>query len=466
MDQIENSAELYQFNPIRVETVLSRFPVHRLAKRGKIEIEISEKDELGEEKTSWEVTYNSKYGQPGALAYKVDTLIVNRRIDECPRPVPEVIRLGSLKELGNELGLWDSGKNRSDIKRALNQNAGATINAKKSYKGADGVERTIEISDTRYGVIFTGKRFPDGGKADAVYLILHRAYREMINTAPLRPLDYDYLKDLAPGPQRLYELLSYQIFAALKNNRPRAKLLYSYFCARAPMTRYFDYDHVKKQMYKLHVPHKKSGYISDVEIREVRDDEGHPDWEMLYTPGRRAKAEFRELKSSRRGLEAMLPEREAFNVARPVLALAGGTASDKQTDTEIEALVAELVGHKVSEKKARELVASKPETVRLQLRAIPYLPESQGKRNFAGRLVAAIENDYALPQPLIEAIERERREKTSKASASKVAACPYCREFNGLWYPHGFGGPVRRCTHDPEIEESVKGKASTSKRKQ
>lgn len=458
MDQIENSAELYQFNPIRVETVLSRFPVHRLAKRGKIDIEISEKDELGEVNTSWEVTYNSKHGQPGALAYKVDTLIVNRRIDEHPKPVPEIIRLGSLKELGNELGLWDSGKNRSDIKRALNQNAGATINAKKSYKGADGIERTIEISDTRYGVIFTGKRFPDGGKADAVYLILHRAYRDMINTAPLRPLDYDYLKDLAPGPQRLYELLSYQIFAALKNNRPRAKLLYSYFCARAPMTRYFDYDHVKKQMYKLHVPHKKSGYISEVEIREIRDDEGQPDWEMLYTPGRRAKAEFRELRSSRRGLEAMLPEREAFKVTRPALAPAGVTASDEPSEPEFEALVAQLVGHKVSEKKARELVASKPETVSLQLRAIPYLPESQGKKNFAGRLVAAIENDYALPQSLVDSLERERREKTLKASAAKVESCQYCREFNGMWYPQGFGGPVRRCTHDPAKEEQYRKK--------
>lgn len=456
MDQIENSAELYQFNPIRVETVLSRFPVHRLAKRGKIEIEISEKDEVGEVKTSWEVTYNSKYGQPGALAYKVDTLIVNRRIDEHPRPIPEVIRLGSLKELGHELGLWDSGKNRSDIKRALNQNAGATINAKKSYKGADGIERTIEISDTRYGVIFTGKRFPDGGKADAVYLILHRAYREMINTAPLRPLDYDYLKDLAPGPQRLYELLSYQMFAALKNNRPRAKLLYSFFCARAPMTRYFDYDHVKKQMYKLHVPHKKSGYISEVEIREVRDDQGQPDWEMLYTPGRRAKAEFRELKSSRRGLEASLPEREAFKSARPALAPAGVNASQEQPDHKFEALVAQLVGHKVSEKKARELVALKPETVNLQLRAIPYLPESQGKRNFAGRLVAAIENDYALPEPLAEILESERRENALKASASKIKNCSYCSQYNGVWYPKGFGGPVRRCTHDPKVEEKIR----------
>ena len=222
MNQIAESEELFPVNPIRVETVLSRFPVHRISKRGSIHIEINERGEAGELVTKWEVSHNTKYGQPGALAYKVDTLIVNRRIDEAPRPVPEILKLGSLKEIGDELGLADSGKNRNDIRRALHQNAGAYITAKRTYKGADGVERTAEISDTRYGIIFTGEKFSDGSRADAVYLILHRAYREIINTAPIRPLDYDYLRDLSPGAQRFYELISYQIYAALKNERPRA----------------------------------------------------------------------------------------------------------------------------------------------------------------------------------------------------------------------------------------------------
>ena len=47
MESLENTPDLYPFNPIRVETVLSRFPVHRLAKKGKIEIEITETDEGG-----------------------------------------------------------------------------------------------------------------------------------------------------------------------------------------------------------------------------------------------------------------------------------------------------------------------------------------------------------------------------------------------------------------------------------
>ena len=453
MKQIAESEELFAVNPIRVETVLSRFPVHRISKRGNIQIEINERGEAGELVTKWEVSHNTKYGQPGALAYKVDTLIVNRRIDEAPRPVPEILKLGSLKEIGDELGLADSGKNRNDIRRALHQNAGAYITARRTYKGADGVERTAEISDTRYGIVFTGEKFPDGSRADAVYLILHRGYREIINTAPIRPLDYDYLRGLSPGAQRFYELISYQIYAALKNERPRARVMYSYYCTRAPQIRYFDYDHVKKQMYKLQAPHKKSGYISEVELRETRDADGRPDWEMFYTPGRKARAEFRSFKRSMRP-SIMIVEGELAGRPAPILPAAAGATDTQTLSPDLESLIAALISHKVSEEKARQLVQAKPETVRLQLRAIPYLPDGQGKKNFAGRLVKAIENDYELPQALVDVLERERREKGMKGRSEKSKDCPYCRGFSGWRYVNGFGGPVRPCTHDPALEES------------
>lgn len=455
MKQTAATEELLPLNAVRVETVLSRFPVHRLSKRGQIQIEIDERSEVGELKTRWEVSYNTKHGQPGALAYKVDTLIVNRRIDEAPRPVPEILRLGSLKELGDELGLADSGKNRSDIKRALHQNAGAYIIAKRSYRSADGVERTAEISDTRYGIVFTGEKFPDGRRADAVYLMLHRAYREIINTAPIRPLDYDYLRDLSPGAQRFYELVSFQVYAALKNGRPRAKLLYSFYCARAPQTRYYDYDHVKKQMYKLHAPHRKSDYISDVELRETRDAEGRPDWEMLYTPGRKAKSEFRSFGRAlrSRGM-TFITEGEDGEGKQLALTPQQTPRDDKSLTAELERLVAELTGRGVSEKKARELVTSKPESASLHVRAIPYLPEGQGSKNFAGRLVKAIENEYELPRAFVEALEKERRGKGAKDRKDSSEDCSYCRGLSGWRYVKGYSGPVRRCTHDPAVEET------------
>jgi hypothetical protein len=77
-------------NRIRVETALSRFPIHCLSKKGVVTIDLQRVNEAGEADFKWEVTYNSKHGQPGPLAYKVDTLVVNRLLDQLGRPPPGI----------------------------------------------------------------------------------------------------------------------------------------------------------------------------------------------------------------------------------------------------------------------------------------------------------------------------------------------------------------------------------------
>src|SRR5947209_6558779 len=303
MELEPRSGELYPLTPIRVETAFSRYPVHRLAKKGNVRIEIEERNETGDLCASWDVSYNSRFGQPGQLAYKVDTIVVNRRIDEEGRPLPKVIRLGSLRDICRELNV-NEGQATRNVKRALHQNASAYINAKITYIATDRSERFIEFGATRYDVVFTGKKLPDGRRADAVYIILHDLYRELLDGVQKRPLDYEYLKELPPVPQRFYELMAFQIYAALKHGRPRARLLYSEYCTYAPQVRYFDYEHVKKQMYKVHAPHRRSDYIDGVEFEAVTDGSGQPDWVMFYTPGRKAKAEHDAFSRRRQAVES------------------------------------------------------------------------------------------------------------------------------------------------------------------
>src|SRR6266516_4258431 len=112
------------------------------------------------------------------------------------------------------------------------------IVAKLRYRGRDGTERRLEASFTRYSVILTGERLPDGTTADAVYLILSEPYREVLNHAPVRPLDYAYLQALTPTAQRFYELLSYPMFAALTHRRPHATLRYGEYCLLSAQQRY------------------------------------------------------------------------------------------------------------------------------------------------------------------------------------------------------------------------------------
>ena len=96
--------ELAPLDALRVETALSRFPVHRLAKLGTVPIEIREATADGELALQWKVSHNSEYGQPGPLAYKTDTVVINRRLELAGRPAPELLRLGSLCEIAKATG--------------------------------------------------------------------------------------------------------------------------------------------------------------------------------------------------------------------------------------------------------------------------------------------------------------------------------------------------------------------------
>jgi hypothetical protein len=289
---IDGAGELAPLNIIRTETVFSRLPVHNLTKSGRVDIQIVRKNETGEVDLKWEVSYSDRYGQAGQLAYKVETLIVNRRIEEERRPLPRAVRLGSLAQLCRELGMPASGKNVNDLRRAIHQNAGTYITAKLKYRAADGSERRIEAGFTRYSIVFTGETLPDGAVADGVYIILNDPYRDVLNTAPVRPLNYDYLRELRPTPQRFYEIMSYRFFAAFKNGRLSARITYSDYCVYSAQQRQYDAERFRLQMYKLHKPHLESGYLKSVSFEAIQDGEGKPDWLMIYTPGPRARNEY------------------------------------------------------------------------------------------------------------------------------------------------------------------------------
>jgi len=141
-------------------------------------------------------------------------------------------------------------------------------------------------------VVFTGETLPEGAVADGVYIILNDLYRDVLNTAPVRPLNYDYLRELRPTPQRFYEVMSYRFFAAFKNDRSTARITYSDYCVYSAQQRQSDPERFRLQMYKLHKPHLDSGYLKSVTFEPTKDREGKSDWVMVYTPGPRAKSEY------------------------------------------------------------------------------------------------------------------------------------------------------------------------------
>ena len=286
------TAPLAPLTIIRTETVLSRLPIHNLTKKGRVQIKITRNNAQGEIELYWKVSPNAEYGEPRQLAYKLDTLVINQRIYAMGRPLPKVLRLGSLAQICRDLEVVVGGSGHASIKKAFLQNAATFLTAKLRYTAIDGTERTLEAGFTRYSVVFTGERLPDGTLADAVYLLLNEPYWEVLNHAPIRPLDYDYLQALPPAAQRCYEIISYILFAALKYGHEEARLLYSEYCTFSAQQRYTDYSHVKKQMYKVHKPHLASDYLTSVRYEATTDADGHPDWMMAYVPGPKARAEY------------------------------------------------------------------------------------------------------------------------------------------------------------------------------
>src|SRR5712664_2535439 len=277
---------------LRTETVLSRFPIHNLTTGGAVTMRITRTNAQGELDLRWAVSYNDAYGPPRQLAYKLDTIVINQLLDTAPRPLPRVLKVGSLRQIATRLDMPVSGRQHAHLQHAFHQNASAYIVAYLRYRGRDGMTRTVNTGFTRYGVIFTGETLPDGTTADAVYLVLNEVYLDILNHAPVRPLDYAYLKALAPMAQRFYELLSYKMFAALKHRQPQATLRYADYCLLSTQQRYTEAMPMQKQMYKVHRPHLQSGYLVKVRYEATTDADGLPDWLLHYTPGPKARAEY------------------------------------------------------------------------------------------------------------------------------------------------------------------------------
>lgn len=425
---IKTSSALAPVNVIRTETALSRYPIHRLAKRGEVTIDIQRKDENGATTFRWEVSHSSRYGQPGPLAYKLDTLVINRKLEAAGRPVPKVIRLGSLRDVADEL---DLGADTNLVRRALFQNAFAGITMKGAYKSTGGEERTVDAAFTRYAVVMTGQKMPDGKRADAVYIVLHDIFQEILNHAILRPLDYDYLKMLAPAAQRWYELVSYQMYAALKYDRPRAKFAYSEFCACSTMTRYPDYEQVKKQMYKIHRPHLTEEYLERVEMEPFTDEAGVPDWLMWYWPGRRAKSQYDAFLHRRKyprmqgdlfpdGEAAPNEERDllalldvdAAGVGEPPPAPVAAPLSEVQRSEEELSLIRDLTAQGLNQSDAVRFARERPDDCRRQLEYLPYVTEFKSSRG--AYLRSAIQDGYGAPKGYEEAkakAEAKRKEE-------------------------------------------------------
>jgi hypothetical protein len=447
----DDAADLEPLHVIRTETVLSRLPIHHLSKHSRVDIHIEKKNDHGKIIFGWKVSENRAVGAPRQLAYKIDTLVVNRRFDELGRPLPKRVRLGGLSDIAKELGVNPADTQR--IKKAIKQNVGVQIEAKLTYKGRDSRERELDAVFHRYDAIFTRQKLPDGERADAVYLDLSDTFLAVLNSAPDRPLDYDYLADLTPAAQRFYEIVSFKIFTSLKYKHPHAQILYSEYCMFSAQQRYYDTDHFKKQMYKVHRPHLKSGYLKNARYEATVDGNGKPDWILYYTPGPKAKAEYKTFNHK----ENRLTEGNTKQEAHPAATDPDSSKSKNGQHGEAEELVRYF--HKLFYEAAKSYPSSKELAHANDLIAqhgyerarhiVEYAHRSASETKFRPQTFSGILH-YAT-----SALAKFEETQKRKQAEAAVQACKECDDGGWIHFKDSKGYDFNAyCPHDADMIEA------------
>jgi hypothetical protein len=466
------TADAAALDIIRTETVLSRLPVHNLAKKGSISIQILKKTSTGEVELLWRISPSRDYGEPRQLAYKLDTIIINQRIDEAGRPLPKLLRLGSLNEICEELGLTrDHGTNAKNIRNAFLQNALTGITAKFSYRANDGSERRLEAGFTRYSVIFTGEKLPNGRKADAVYIVFNEPFWEVLNNAPVRPLDRAYMKELPPAAQRFYEIVSRKIFAALKNKYPHAKISYSEYCTFSAQLRHYERQPVQDQMAKVLRPHKQSGYITAVRYEPTIDAENQPDWMLYLTPGPKAQAEFdvahrRRKTSALPGDSTEAGEQPQHRSSAPRERRHNPQPSPPTFDPQ---LIAEFTRRGITEEKALQILANLTpgQDVVAQLEHYDQLIQHAGFRikNPPGFYIRLIEKNIPVPDGFETSAKRKAREDQERKDRDRRMSEDARQELEDDYERYCYQEVEQYIAANPAAFEAIKEAKAAEERK-
>lgn len=423
--QIENTKiiskvekEVQAIVPImRSEFNFLRYPFfdisHKTSTRKKLEIREKVTTEEGTLETFWRVSRNVENNFPASFARRIHTEVVERAINELKKPIPRIIKLGSLRDICQKLSITISGKNTKDIRNALVAIKAALIETRGTFrtKENNGAKKFFEGAFSLYdGVYFTGERLPDGSKADAVYVLLNDMYVQNYNNNYTVPLDYRYLQSLNGDiASRMYECLSLWFYPILENKKDSIQKRYSELCNYFPLVPQDEKKRAKGQLKKAHDQHVHSGILAaDPEWLPIPGKSD--DWVLKYCIGPAAVEWYRTIKTDKSlGIESAPTTKPQKKAPTPLPSSSSGSADDNP-------LVAELVGLGISQRVAEGIVClADPDVIRDQIEALPYRRNIEDRAAF---LIKAIEENYPIPEKVREeraAQERERVEKLEEA---------------------------------------------------
>lgn len=303
---------------VRAEVNFLRYPFFTLSTRDLKKVEkieyTEERSENGEkQRVFWRVSKNVVHGFPGPFDKRVRRAI-EEILDNYPRPIPLLVRLGSTYHLCKLIGFAPSGKIKQMVKRGLQRIAATTIDQDNAFYDKT---RRIWLPRTEgtfhlFDVFFKDQILPNGESADAIYLLLSPLYVRSLNAYYVKPIDYTYLRSLkTPLTQRLYEVYGLR-FRGLRDSS-YARYDYEDLCQTLPITPQKRFDNAKKILEPHHRKLETTGFLAKYEWRGRQSQ--HP-WEILCWPGPKAKG---EIKSAREFLQPKLVQNELTNSQQRLL---------------------------------------------------------------------------------------------------------------------------------------------------
>jgi hypothetical protein len=283
---------------VRSEVNFLRYPFFVLTTRDIHKIDrIEYEEEQADSSVYWKVSRNIDHTIPGPFDKRVYRGI-EEILDKLPRPVPSLVKIGSVHHLCNVMGLSRAGKDhkvagiyKRMVKKSLKRISLTGVESENAFY--DKVHRrrvpSFEGAFHLFNVFFRGQLLPDGELADAIYLHLNPLYVASLNMFYVRPLDYAYMRSLrTPLTQRLYEVLGLR-FRGLKDSR-YIRYDYHQLCQILPITPQRSLKDAKKVLHPHHTKLQKTGYVAKVEWQASQSKRP---WEVLYWPGPKAREELK-----------------------------------------------------------------------------------------------------------------------------------------------------------------------------
>jgi len=398
---------------IAEEVNLSRLPFFASSTKGlkkKISIEYRHTAEIRgrEVEVLWRVTANAFHGYPGPLSEATHAAIL-QIVTERGFPIQNPITF-TFYDICKRLNIEYSGRTTHQIRNAIRSTRLAGVEIQQSFVSKDGRRLSFNDIQNLYArVIFFGDKDPETGESiDYSAVWLADFYLDSLNSGYVRPLDFEYFKQIRKASYastKLYRYLGYRFAGTFRHNNDYAKVDYDDLAIIADIKRQRFPSKAKEKLAPAHNILLQTGFLAREPVWQIEEQkQGKPSkFYIRYHPGQRASEEYK------RGLRILTKQ----------LDLPFGPA----TKPAVSEAAAELSTLGVSEERALKIAKRyTPDQIHLQLDYLAYLGEIGRpiKDNVGGWLADAIEKGYKPPKGFQTRKEREVQHKAhAKAEAQR-----------------------------------------------